>query len=87
VDGIEPPAVIEPTGVTPTESFLFSPDGEHVATAGRIDQSWRPIVDDAVGPGGVGVGSVRFGGDRVSFLVAGQDGAHRVSTGLSARSG
>jgi hypothetical protein len=86
VDGIEPPGVMEPAELALTESFLFSPDGEHVATAGRIDQRWRPIVDDAVGPGGVGVGSVRFESDRVSFLVAGQDGAHRVSMQPSARS-
>lgn len=85
VDGIAPPVVEETTGVTPTESFVFSPDGEHVATVGRIGTRWRPIVDEAVGPGGVGVGAVRFDGDRVWFLVGGPDGAHRVSTPLSAR--
>lgn len=83
-DGIEPPVVSELAGVTATETFVFSPDGDHVATAGLIDEEWRPIVDGTVGPGGLGVGSVRFQDGTAFFLVAGKDGAHRVSTQLSA---
>jgi Tol biopolymer transport system component len=85
VDGVEPRLMKEHTGATATESFLFSPDGQHVATAGLIDDWWRPILDDAVGPGGVGAGSVRFENDSAWFLVSGEDGAHRVSTRLSTR--
>jgi hypothetical protein len=85
VDGIQPQFMLEHTAVTATESFLFSPDGEHVATAGRVDDWWRPIVDDTVGPGGVGAGSIRFENDIASFLVGGADGAHRVSTRMSTR--
>ena len=87
VDGIEPPFMKAPAAVTTTESFLFSADGEHVATAGLVDDLWRPIVDDTVGPGGVGAGSIRFENDEVSFLVSGEDGAHRVSTRIATGSG
>jgi Tol biopolymer transport system component len=85
VDGVEPQLMNEHTGVTATESFVFSPDGEHVATAGRIDNWWRPIVDNTVGPGGLGAGSVRFDKSNAWFLVSGEDGAHAVSAPLATR--
>jgi WD40-like Beta Propeller Repeat len=85
VDGIQPPYMTQPAEVTATESFLFSADGEHVATAGRVDDRWRPIVDDTIGPGGDGAASARFENDHVLFLVSGEDGGHRVSTRMSTR--
>jgi WD40-like Beta Propeller Repeat len=85
VDGVAGQVVNEPAAARFDEPFLFSPDGEHVVAAGRIDHWWRPIVDDTVGPGGLGVGDARFDGDLVSFLVTAGDGAHRVTTQLRGR--
>jgi len=85
VDGTPGPAMDEGTPAAATELFAFSPDGEHIATAGRFDGLWRPVIDDAVGPGGLGVGNLLFENGRASFLVSGPDGAHRVSTQLATR--
>ena len=52
VDGLELPRMTDRSLVTDDEDFLFSPDGEHVATAGRIQDWWRPVVDATIGPGG-----------------------------------
>ena len=82
VDGLDLPKMADRALVTDDEDFLFSPDGEHVATAGRIQDWWRPVVDATIGPGGNGVGNATFDGDLVSFTVAGEDGLHRVTTRL-----
>jgi hypothetical protein len=80
VEGIDMPvmdAMAQPDGV---HAFHFSPDGEHVASFGRFDGIWHPIVDGRVGPGGIGVGRARFESDLVSFGAVAPDGLHRVTT-------
>jgi Tol biopolymer transport system component len=79
VDGIETPSMEEPTTVTGNDTFTFSPDGQHVATVGKMGGIWRPIVDAAVGPGSEGVGRIRFDDDVVSFIAAADDGIHRLA--------
>ncbi len=77
------PAMLQGSEVAAGESFIFSPDGEHVVTVGVVGGAWRPIVDAKIGPGGAGAGSPRFVGDHVAFLMASSDGAHRVTTRLA----
>jgi len=62
---------------------LFTPDGNHTVTAGRIAGRWRPIVDDLIGPGFAGVGRITFDGDRVRFLVVDESGVCSVSIRLA----
>jgi hypothetical protein len=62
-----------------SEAFAISPDGRHVAAAGRVNERWRPIVDDWVGPPCLAIGRVRFDGSRVTFAAVMRDGFHRVS--------
>jgi hypothetical protein len=82
VDGISGPSFEEPTQVELNEPFLFSPDGMHVATVGRLKGGWRPIVDDRVGPAYLGAGRIRFEGDGISFSALREDGIHRASTSI-----
>ena len=82
IDGRAGPAMEEPAEVMPGEMFLFTPDGNHLATAGRIAGRWRPIVDDFVGPGFAGVGRITFDGDRVRFLAVDESGVSSVSIRL-----
>ena len=84
-EGIETPWMDAPTELKPGETFLFSPDGEHIATVGRFGTEWRPVVDDRIGPGGAGAGAVRFGGDGASAIVSGpRGGMLQTSTRLEA---
>ena len=72
VEGIGVPpmdAIAQPDGV---HAVHFSPDGEHVASFGRFDGVWRPIVDGRVGPGGLGVGRAGLEDDLVSFSAVGR---------------
>jgi Tol biopolymer transport system component len=79
-DGRPGPSFAEPTDLGGSDlPFAISPDGQHVASAGRFDDRWRPIVDDWVGPPCLAVGRVRFDGSRVVFVALMGNGFHRVS--------
>jgi len=84
LDGRPGAASEEPWVLAPNEFFMISPDGEHVASVGRVTSGWRPIVDDRIGPAYAGVGRVRFDDGRASFLAVRPDGVYRVSTVLGA---
>jgi hypothetical protein len=58
--------------------FWFSPSGRHLAWIGKYEGAWRPIVDDMIGPGGLGASTPRFGQEKVEFITWQADGAHRV---------
>lgn len=83
VEGIDTPTFTEAVSIGDGETFLFTPDGEHVTAGGFVDGLWRPIVDHKVGPGGLGLGAPSFEGDVVSFLMQGEGSAHLVSTRIT----
>jgi hypothetical protein len=81
-DGIPGPVMEEPTQVGGHEAYWISPDGDHVATVGRLAGGWRPIVDQRIGPAYPGIGRITFGNGRATFLASRPDGLYRVSTAL-----
>lgn len=73
---------VDDVAAQPSETFIVSPDGNHVASVVHARDAWRPLVDDRMGPGYVGLGRIIYGGDRVSFTGIRADGVFQVSTRL-----
>lgn len=55
--------------------LVFSPDGKHLAFAGRTADGWEIVLDGQPGPIHEGVGNPRFADDSETLLYGSRDGA------------